>query len=55
MILTVCLAVLGMLEVKVQQSIIALHHEGNVTIFAGAKTQEAMDASAVDGSPLLFV
>ena len=54
MILTVCLAVLGMLGVKAQQSIIALHHEGNVTIFAGAKTQEAMDASAVDGSPLLF-
>ena len=45
MILTVCLAVLGMLGVKAQQSIIALHHEGNVTIFAGAKTQEAMDAS----------
>lgn len=45
MILTVCLAVLGMLSVKAQQSIIALHHQGNVTIFAGAKTQEAMDAS----------
>ena len=45
MILTACLAVLGMLSVKAQQSIIALHHQGNVTIFAGAKTQEAMDAS----------
>ena len=45
MILTVCLAVLGMLSVKAQQSIIALHHQGNVTIFAGGELQEAIDAS----------
>lgn len=45
MILTACLAVLGMLSVKAQQSIIALHHQGNVTIFAGGELQEAMDAS----------
>ena len=43
--LMACLAVVGILRVKAQQSIIALHHEGNVTIYAGAKTQEAMDAS----------
>ena len=43
--LMACLAVVGILSVKAQQSIIALHHEGNVTIYAGAKTQEAMDAS----------
>ena len=43
--LMACLAVAGMLSVKAQQSIIALHHQGNVTIYAGAKTQEAMDAS----------
>lgn len=45
MILTVCLAVLGMLGVKAQQSIIALHHQGHVTIFAGGELQEAIDAS----------
>ena len=45
MILTACLAVLGMLSVKAQQSIIALHHQGNVTIFAGGELQVAMDAS----------
>ena len=43
--LMACLAVVGILRVKAQQSIIALHHEGNVTIYAGAKTQVAMDAS----------
>ena len=41
----ICLAILGIQVSKAQQSIIALHHEGNVTIFAGSKTQEAMDAS----------
>lgn len=45
MILTVCLAVLGMLSVKAQQSIIALHHQGNVTIYAGGELQKAIDAS----------
>ncbi len=41
----ICLAILGIQVSKAQQSIIALHHEGNVTIFSGSKTQEAMDAS----------
>ena len=53
MFLTVCFVVLGMLSVKAQQSIIALHHEGNVTIYAGAKTQEAMDASVKGDTPYL--
>lgn len=51
MILTVCLAVLGMLGVKAQQSIIALHHQGNVTIYSGLNVQKAMDAS-VNGDTL---
>lgn len=45
MFMMLCLAILGIQVSKAQQSIIALHHEGNVTIFAGSKTQEAMDAS----------
>lgn len=45
MFMMLCLAILGIQVSKAQQSIIALHHEGNVTIFSGSKTQEAMDAS----------
>jgi hypothetical protein len=49
----ICLAILGIQVSKAQQSIIALHHEGNVTIFSGSETQEAMEASE-KGDTLYF-
>ena len=45
MFMMLCLTIMGMQVMMAQQSIIALHHEGKVTIFSGSKTQEAMDAS----------
>ena len=44
-LLTVCLAMIGILSMNAQNSIVALHHEGKVTLYAGGATQAAMDAS----------
>ena len=51
MTILVCLLSLGILSAKAQQSFIALHHDGSVTIFAGSKVRQALDAS-VDGDTL---
>lgn len=45
-LLAVCLVLAGISAAKAQRSIIALHHEGEVTFFPGSATQAAMDASA---------
>lgn len=52
-LLTICLAVAGVLGVNAQNSVVALHHDGKVTLYAGSATQAAMDAS-VKGDTLYF-
>ena len=45
------LTMMSIQSVKAQSSIVALHHEGNVTLYSGTQLQEALDV-AVEGDTL---
>ncbi len=47
----VCLTMMSIQSVKAQSSIVALHHEGNVTLYSSTQLQEALDV-AVEGDTL---
>lgn len=44
-VLSVCLALASIMVANAQDGIVARHHSGKVTLYSGAKIQEAMDAS----------